>query len=217
MKTFIHHDYQNLKQINESGVRFYSTESGEKYPSVTSVVGVLNKEAILEWRKRVGEQEANRISARAANRGTRIHSLCELYLKGEQFSLGITEQEMFSSLIPELDRINNIHALEQRLISHRLKIAGTVDAIAEYDGQLSVIDFKTSRRIKTYDEITSYFLQVSAYAFMFYEATGLVVDQSVILIGVDGEKTPLVFIEPIKPWLQAFMKVRSKFRETYGY
>ena len=219
-RNFIHHDYPVLKQINSKSGRFYtiegsSNESAFKYPSVTSVVGILNKQAILEWRRRVGEEEANRVSARASGRGTRIHSLCENYLKGEDYDLGLMDKEVFSSMIPELDKIDNIHALEQRLFSHRLRVAGTVDAIANYNGTLSVIDFKTSKRVKSRDEISSYFLQTAAYSYMFYEMTGLLASQLVIIMGVDGEKESLVFIEKSKDWLDQFIDVRQTYRELY--
>jgi len=218
--SFVHHDYPVLKQINSSQGRYYTLEGSNKqfkYPSVTSVVGILNKESILRWRQQVGEEEANRISSRAANRGTRIHSLCENYLKGdlELSDPGLADKEVFKSLIPELNKIENIHALEQRLFSHRLQVAGTVDAIANFDGVLSVIDFKTSKRVKPKEWITSYFLQTAAYSYMFYELTGLIAKQLVIIMGVDGEREPSVFIEKSKDWIDQFIVVRQTYRELY--
>jgi hypothetical protein len=219
MKTFIHHDFPKLKQCNSPGVRTYTIDGQQDFrlPSVTSVVGLLTKDVIIEWRKRVGDEEANRISLRASKRGTKIHSLCESYLLNHPVEPDMFNKEMFNSLIPELDKIDNIHALEQRLFSSKLKVAGTVDCVAEYDGKLSVIDFKTSKRIKTKDEITSYFIQESAYAFMFYEMTDLLVEQLVTIVGVDDEPKPLVFIEKPSKWLKQFILVRKHFEESYGF
>lgn len=216
MKTFLDHGLKKLNRVEINGTRFYDTGEA-KYPSVTTVTGILNKEAILEWRKRVGEEEANRVSARASKRGTQIHSLCEDYLKTGSANAGPFDQEMFKSLIPELDQIDNIHALESPLYSKKFKVAGTVDCIAEYKGILSVIDFKTSGRIKYKKDIPGYFIQTAAYAYMFWEQTGLAPTQLVIIMGVDNEKKPLVFIEPVKKWLPEFAQVREDFSKLYGY
>lgn len=216
MKTFIHHDIPALVQVNSDKGRYYETPSGNKYPSVTGVVGFKNEDSIKEWRDKVGEEEANKISARASSRGTRIHSLCEEYLKGQNPKPSIFDQELFLKVIPELEHINNIHCLETKLYSDRLEVAGTVDVIAEYRGVLSVIDFKTSKRIKQKEEIPSYFQQTSAYSYMFWEHTGLTPKQLVIIMGVDDEQT-LVHIEPVKKWLGEFMQVRKEFKECKGY
>ena len=141
-RTFIHHDIPNLTQINNDGCRLYQTPDGRKYPSVTTIMGWYNYENIQKWRKSVGEAEANKVSARAAKRGTATHTLCEHYLLGTPKQPDIFDVEMFNTLIPHLDKINNIHALESRLFSHKLKTAGTVDCIGEYEGKLCVIDLK---------------------------------------------------------------------------
>ena len=215
MKNFISHGFKKLNRVEIAGVRYYDTGEA-KYPSVTTVTGILNKEAILEWRRRVGEEEANRVSARASKRGTQIHSLCEDYLTSGKADPNPFDMEMFNSLVPHLDRIDNIHALESPLYSHRLKVAGTVDCIAEYDGVLSVIDFKTSGRIKEKKDIPGYFIQTAAYSYMFWEQTGIVPEQLVIIMGVDNENA-LTFTEPVKRWLPEFMLVREDFRKLKGY
>ena len=215
MKNFIEHDLKKLNRVEIDGVRYYDTGEG-KYPSVTSVVGLLSKDSILAWRKRVGEEEANRVSARASKRGTEIHSLCENYLKDGSAEPNMFDAPMFNSLVPLLNKIDNIHALESPLYSHKLEVAGTVDCIAEYEGVLSVIDFKTSGRIKKLEDIHSYFYQTSAYAYMFWEQTKLIPTQLVIIMGVD-EENPLVFIEPITPWIPKFIDVRKQFKQLNGY
>ena len=143
-----------------------------QYISITSLLSELSKEGIQKWRERVGETEANRISTKASRQGTAVHSLCESYIKNEQDFL--TESmphlvEMFESIQPLLDRIDNVHVIEGALYSDELQLAGRTDLIAEFDGNLSVIDYKTSRKIKNWEMCHSYFMQGAFYA-MAYEA-----------------------------------------------
>jgi len=167
MKTFIDHDFAKLKRITTANGRLYETPDGRAYPSVTTITGQHSKQGIMEWRKKVGEEEATRISTRAANRGTRIHYLCEDYLRGIPTNPAIFDADIFKSITPHLNDINNIHALESPLYSHHLEVAGTVDCVAEYKGKLAVIDFKTSSKIKDREWIHSYFMQTAAYSVMF--------------------------------------------------
>ena len=167
----------------------YVAPNGQRYPSVTTVLADHGKEGILEWRKKVGEEKANEISRKATTRGTGVHKALELYLKNEDVSsleMLPNVKSLFVRMKQELDgKVNNIHCLEDRLYSHNLKLAGTVDCIAEYKGVLSVIDFKTSIRLKKKENISGYFMQGTAYAQMFNEMANLNIEQIVILIGVD--------------------------------
>jgi len=210
MKTFIQHDIPQLKRIDSDQGRLYETVDGKRYPSVTSVLNILSADSIAKWRAAVGEEEANRVSARASKRGTAIHSLCEQYLIEGKASPNIFDAEMFNGMRKHLDLIDNIHALETPLYSHHLRVAGTVDCIAEYDGKLSIIDFKTSSRVKTRDDIHSYFMQTAAYAVAFEELTGLPVGRLVILMGVDNNH-PLMFVEKRDTWIGKFIEVRKEF------
>jgi len=196
---------------NEDGTRVYQTPTGNKYPSVTTVTGLLKKQSIIAWRKRVGEEEANRISSTAARRGTRIHSLAEKYLLNESVNPDMFDIEMWNKFKPILHNINNIYALEQSLFSDHLEVAGTVDCIAEYNGKMSVIDFKTSKRIKQRDNIHDYFMQCSAYAVAFEEMTKIPVPQIVILIAVD-EEDPLIFVEKRNTWINGFRDLRLEYK-----
>lgn len=212
MKTFIQHDLPKLERDTKpDGTRVYKTPSGKSYPSITTVTGLHSKASIIAWRKKVGEAEANRISNRAATRGTRIHTLCESYLRGESAEPDIFDQEVYRSLIAHLDKINNIHALEDPLYSDHLEVAGTVDCIAEYNGNLAVIDFKTSARVKTRDNIHGYFMQTSAYAVAFEERTGIPVGKMVIIMGVDDNE-PLIFEEKRDDWIGEFKKLRQDYK-----
>ncbi len=217
MITHINHDIPKLeRKTGPDGSRVYATPSGRAYPSVTSVTGLLGKEAIIAWRKRVGEAEANRISTQAANRGTRIHSLCESFLKNEHTEPDMFDYHAWNSIVPELSKIDNVHALETPLYSDHLEVAGTVDCIAEYNGKLAVIDFKTSKRVKSRDDIHNYFMQCAAYSVAFEERTGIPVGRLVIIMAVDDNE-PLVFKEKRDDWIDKFIDVRKQFRSINGY
>lgn len=218
MKTafqHIQHDIPKLVRIDSKSGRVYQTPSGKSYPSVTSILGLLGKAEIQAWRERVGEEEANRVSSRAARRGTAIHSLCEDYLLNKDVKPGLFDLETFASIRPFLDRINNVHCLETQLFSHHLQVAGTVDCIAEFDGRMSIIDFKTSKRIKSREDIPGYFMQTSAYAVMFEELTGIPVDRLVIIMSVDDEK-PLLFVEKRDDWIGKFIELREDYSKLYN-
>lgn len=212
MFVHINHDIPKLKRIDSEAGRVYQTPTGKAYPSVTSVTGLHGKEAFFEWRKRVGEEEANRIAARAANRGTRVHTLCEDYLRNEEPNISMFDVESFKALRPELDKINNIHCLETKLYSDYLEVAGTVDCIAEYNGKMSIIDFKTSKRLKDRDDIHGYFMQTAAYAVMFEERTGIPVSKLVILMAVDDHDKPAVFVEKRDDWIGNFIELRKEYK-----
>ena len=188
----------NLESVTqEDGKRFYTLPSGKKVPSVTTVIGAKKKAAIMSWRKRVGEEEANRVSRHASSRGNKVHLLAEKYINNENV---VTKDEMpdvasmFRSIVPEIKKINNVHYQEQSLWSEKLEMAGRVDCIAEYDGVLSVIDFKTSSKIKKKEDIPDYFAQCVCYATMYEELIGTPINQIVVIMAVQ-ESEPLVFIE----------------------
>jgi genome maintenance exonuclease 1 len=215
MTTFIQHDFPKLMRIDSEGGRTYKTPTGEAYPSVTSVVGLHSAQSIQEWRQRIGFEEANMIASRASKRGTAMHSLCEDYLKTGTAKPNLFDREMFNSLRPYLDRIDNVHCLETQLYSHHLQVAGTVDCIAEFDGKLTVIDFKTSSKAKKRDWIHNYFMQTSAYAVMFEELTGIPVNRLLIIMGVD-EQEPLLFHEKRNDWIFKFRDLRAEYKQIKG-
>lgn len=216
MKKFIKHDFPSIKRVDSPEGRVYQTPTGLKYPSVTSITGLLGKNEFFAWRARVGEEEANRVAARAARRGTAIHSLCEDYLYGKNPQPSMFDQHVFGSMVPHLEKIDNIHALESKLYSDHLQVAGTVDCIAEYEGKLSVIDFKTSKRVKAKEDIPGYFIQTAAYAVAFEERTGIPVSRLVIIMGVDDEE-PIIFKEKRDNWIEQFFELRKEFRRLKGH
>ena len=205
-----------LKQVNEHGTRYYVTPEGNKYPSITTVLSEYNRKQIYEWRQRVGEEQANQISRQASSRGTRIHKLCEDYLNNLEPTFKTPlDTELFQSIVPELTRINNIHAQELRMYSDHLRIAGTVDCIGEHDSRLSVIDFKTAKRPKRQEDIENYFMQASAYAIMFEERTGIPIQKLVILIAVD-DSSPQVFIEKRDNFIDSLLYYRDLYESKSG-
>ncbi len=182
MFTHVECDLPALSRRNIDGVRYYTVE-GRPMVSITSVTSHFNKEIFVEWRKRVGEDEANRITKRATARGTATHSLIEKYLFNKDVEFDKPGPKMlFQQAKKTLQNINNIYALEKSLYSTELGVAGTVDCIAEYDGELAIIDFKTAAKPKPRDWIENYFVQAAAYACMFYERTGTPVKKLVILM-----------------------------------
>jgi len=190
------HNFPDLKaKTTEKGRRYFV--EGNAYPSVTTVIGEMKKKSIMEWRRKVGEEEANAISKRATTRGNKCHKLAEDYLSNkplDRYRDDVLSLGLFHQIRPYIDKINNIHALEESLYSHTLKLAGRVDCIAEYDNELAIIDFKTSTKFKREEWIQDYFSQETAYAIMFQELTGLKVKQLVTIIAVETG-TPQVFVK----------------------
>lgn len=200
--------------------RTYKTPEGKKYPSVTTVLSEESKDGIIAWRKRIGEEEANKISSQAGTRGTAVHTLAENYINNDPaWAKGAMPANIFSfnQIKPLLDKhMNNVYAQEVPLYSDHLQVAGRVDLIAEWDGKLAIIDFKTARKPKKEEYIQNYFMQTAFYAAAFYERTGIAIKRSVILITVDDEE-PQVFIKTPFDYLAAFMTVRKKYRNIYGF
>ena len=217
MANFIQLDenkFPKSKGMNQNGFRFYNID-GKNYPSVTSILGIKKKEGLEQWRKNVGEEAAKWEMARAARRGKATHTLVEQYLKGEPQTIrDVLPVGMFRLLKPYLDQINNIHCLERIMYSHKLTLAGQVDCIAEYNGKLSVIDFKTANkeRIDSWNE--SYYLQCTAYAIMYEELFGTPIEQIVILqAGEDGSCHS--FVKQKKDYLSQLEKDIKSFYKYY--
>jgi ATP-dependent exoDNAse (exonuclease V) beta subunit len=196
------------------GKRYYVTPSGSKLPSVTTVVGAQKKQAIMEWRRRVGEDVANKISRQATSRGTNVHTLCEKYLNNEELGEMMPDAfEMFKSLKPYLNRINNIHYQEVALWSEQLGLAGRVDCIGEFDGVLSVIDFKTSKKIKTVEQVEDYWWQTTAYALFYEEIVGIPINDLVIIMAVENDK-PIVMQQKTSDHIEGLVRAIEYFKKN---
>jgi hypothetical protein len=195
-KNFVQLDeskFPTTKGKNIDGFRFYAVED-KHFPSITTVLGAIPKPGLITWRKNVGEEAAKWEMNRAARRGSATHTLVEQYLKGETPSIrDVLPLGMFRLLKPYLDQVDNIHALEKIMYSKKLTVAGQVDCIAEYNGKLSVIDFKTANKERVDSWNENYYIQCTAYAIMYEELFGTPIEQIVILqAGEDGSAKAFV-------------------------
>ena len=222
MKHFNHVNSPTLTELiaeTTGSGRVYNTPDGNRYPSVTTILSELSKASIIAWRKRVGAEEANRISTQAGSRGTKVHQICEDYLNNKPDYLdGQMPANVFTfkQIQPILDQyVDNIQYLEAPLYSDFLKTAGRVDCIAEFDGKLSIIDFKTSRKPKKKEWISNYFMQASCYAVMYEERTEIPVSRTVVIIAVDGSE-PQVFVENRDNFIEEFVDARVSYKEKYN-
>ena len=202
-----------LKTETIDGKRIYETPNGDKYISITSLLSNLSKASIQKWRERVGEDEARKITTQASRRGTSVHNICESYIKNEYGHLDgrmPNEVDLFSSIQPLLNRIDNIHVVEGSMWSDHLKLAGRTDLIGEFDNRLSVIDYKTSNKKKTWQMCHQYFMQGTFYAIAYEERTGIPVDTIVIIMAVENER-PLLFVEKRDDWIEPLKEVITKY------
>jgi|TARA_Y100000114_G_scaffold96848_1_gene90136 genome maintenance exonuclease 1 len=184
---------------NVGGKRVYEV-GDQKYPSISTICSFRNRKSIAEWRARVGAEEANKISKRATTAGTTVHSMIEDYLNNEldleKYDGKHLAKILFTQAKPMLARINNIHFQEAPLYSHEFAIAGRVDCIAEFDGKLSIIDFKTSSKEKKEEWIEGYLVQETGYAKMYEERSGIKVEQIVTLITCQTGDTQVFIKNP---------------------
>jgi genome maintenance exonuclease 1 len=214
--SYIDKKLVELETITEDNRRMYVTPKGNKYPSVTTVLGYSQQKFIQEWRKKVGVEAANKISRKASARGTKFHYQVEDYLNNEEVEFQTPYQkDLFIQVQPFLNRINNVYLQEKSLYSDFLKTAGRVDCIAEFDGRLSVIDFKTSSKPKREEYITNYFQQGSAYAVMFEERVGQPIDTIVIIMAVDGNE-PQLFVKKRDDFIDGYREVRKNYEKVFG-
>lgn len=201
-KTFHHYlvpATQLIEETTDSG-RIYITPTGECLRSVTTILSdKLDKSWLIEWRRRIGPREAKRISEAAIHRGTLIHGICERYVSNDpDYLKGVMplHTAMFMPVKQVLDEhVDHIFGIEIPLYSLSLKTAGRTDLVAKYDGITSIIDYKTSKKLKTEGQILSYFLQSTVYSMMFEWKYKIPVPQIAIIITVDNEPNPQVFIK----------------------
>ena len=190
--TFAHCNYLGdieLEKRETPGCRLYQLPNGDWVPSITSVTSFYNRETFAKWRKKIGIEEANRITKKATARGTDYHEAAQAYLENKELDWNEfrpATQFMFHHSKPYLDKINNIHAIERTLYSEYFGLAGRVDCIGEYEGELAVIDFKTSEKIKPEEWLENYFVQETAYACMYYEMTEIPIQKLITIMVTPG-------------------------------
>lgn len=215
---FIHEslDWNDLDSVQEDGKRFYLTPSGKKYPSMTTVLQLMTAEGIAKWRARVGDEVANKVSAQASRRGTLMHKLCEDYVNNEEVdteSLMPLDLQNFNALKEQMDKhFGKVYGQEIALYSDFLEMAGRVDCIAEYKGKLSIIDYKTSKKVKKRSNIKNYFMQAAGYAVMFEEIFKKPINNLVILMSVDHEGV-VEFVEKRDDHIHDLIQLRKKYKE----
>ena len=216
--NFIHEEvdlgYSDLNSETKAKGRHYVDPDGNKYPSITTVLSILSREAIQKWRERVGEEEANRISRVASSRGTKIHNIIEKYIANDpEYLQGEMPHNIqtFKDIQPILDQnLSKIYSIEAPLYSKHLGVAGRVDCVGVWNGQDSIIDWKTSRKEKKKEWISSYFMQAAAYAIMWEERTGRPIKQLVVAIA--GDMGPQVFIEDRDNWTEKLINTISEYK-----
>lgn len=212
---FISLDYDTLRAKTTEKGRYYETPDGNKLPSVTTVLSILSEEGIAEWKKKVGAEEAARVSAKASKRGNAVHDALERYVRNDKnFTAGLSEIEYanFCAVQPVLDsRLGTIYGIELPLYSAHLGLAGRSDLIADFDAVRSIIDYKTSGKLKRKDWIEQYFVQEAAYAIAFEEQTGIPIKQLVTIIAVDDEPEPQIFIEDRDNWTTLLIETIDRY------
>ena len=204
--------YEDLVAETTSRGRTYATPDGSRYPSITTVLSLLTEDSIAAWRRRVGDEEANRIGHRASSRGTQVHAIIERYLKNEDTTDYLPHiRQSLENLRPILDQsIGKIFGLETPLYSRYLGLAGRCDCVAEWEGVPSIIDFKTSRRPKKKQQVPNYFAQMSGYAVMFEERTGMPIVNTVIVMDVDNDE-PIVFKEHRDNYIELLIETKKEY------
>lgn len=199
-----------------NGKRWYTLPDGRSYPSITTVLGHEEKPWLNEWKESLGKERAEAETERCADRGTAVHLMAERYLNNADNVMEDQEQqniELFNQLRLQLKKIDNIRAQEVPLYSDRLKVAGRVDLVAEYDGTLAIIDFKTSTNNKKDSMVQDYFLQCTAYAIMYEELYGEFIENIVVLIAVEKGVVPLVFKRKIDDFVEPLVERINTFYE----
>ncbi len=206
--------YSDLSAKTGATGRTYTTPDGNNYPSITTVLSILSREAIQAWRARVGEEEANKVSRIASGRGTAVHDLLERYVNNDpDFAKGVMPHilQSFKDVQEQLDtRLTKVYSQEAPLYSNHLGLAGRVDCVGVWDGKDSIVDYKTSRKLKKKEWVKGYFMQCCAYAIMWEERTGMPITQLVVLIAVDNEE-PQVFIEHRDNWVKPLLDVIEQY------
>jgi genome maintenance exonuclease 1 len=213
--NFTHTDLKlpELKRESIDGVRYYTiNEKNKKLVSITSVISHYKKDFFNNWRKRVGIEEANRITKRATSRGTDTHTLIENYLLNQELpEVQPISDMLFKIAKPTIDRINNIHCLESSLYSEVLGVAGSVDTIAEFDGELAVIDYKTSAKPKPEEWVEGYFVQTMFYGMALYEMTGIQIKKLVIIMTCENGECVVYEQRDLKKYMKLVVQYIKKF------
>jgi len=209
-------NFQQAQLIEKDNAHYYQTPKGDIFPSITTI---LKKTMSIEKQQNLQTWEEQEIAAEYITRessviGTQTHKLIENFLNeitsSEEFRL--LSVAHFNNLIPFLQKINDIHGTELRLYSDTMKLAGTSDCIAKYDGELSIIDYKTKRSNQQEEWMTDHFIQGTAYSQMFKELTGIEVKQIVILVSSE-KNTRMEFVKKAEDYVDLLTQRLNQFYE----
>jgi len=217
MAHFTHCHQPNYNEIQAEVInnrRWYEVRKGTKYPSVTTVLGHAPKPWLEEWRKSMGREAADIETARCADRGENVHLMAERYLQNDKAptknQMG-SNIKMFNQIKPILNRIDNVRAQEIPLFSDALRLAGRVDVVGDYNGNLAVIDFKTSNTPKDTGMVQDYFLQSTAYAIMYFEMFDVPIDEIVIIIAVERGLSSMTYVKKIDDYVEPLLERINTF------
>ncbi|MDA1124711.1 MAG: PD-(D/E)XK nuclease family protein [Crenarchaeota archaeon] len=210
-------NFSQLQEVNFEGKRHYKIE-GELYPSITTILSAQKNEGLMRWRQSIGIDVANFETRRAATRGKIFHKIVEDYLnnkKTQDYKSNILPYGLFNLVKKEIDRVDNIHNLEVTLYSKKYKIAGRADCVAEFDGLLSVIDFKSANRAKKEDQLTTHAIQETAYSIMWEEMTKTPIKQIVTIVTCENGESQIIiekpqfFIDKLESCIEDFWKLQN--------
>ena len=224
MQLFTHVTHESVKRpfvemLPRTDGHYYKTESGSIYPSITTVIKLFTKSGIDIWRNKIGWENADRISKESTDVGTKLHEFIEIFLNNSAKTPSFDESQyiispvkLFNAVKHALADINNIHATEMKLYSDTLGLAGTVDCVAEYEGVLSIIDFKNSRKPKTKSRVKNYAIQTAAYATMWRECIGHDIKQGVVIIA-NWDMTVSIFKFKIDDYMKDLWQMLVSYNE----
>jgi len=205
--------------VSIEGLRHYVLPNSELAVSMTTMLSEMSDKKHLEkWKKRIGEEEAAKVTQSASTHGTGYHAIMEDYLNNrlDVNKLSHNELDTFKMAKSMVDRIDNIMFVEQSLFSQKYRIAGTVDVCAEFDKVPSIIDHKTSLRPKKKEWIYNYFLQKTGYALMLEELTGIKIEQIVTLISIREPFTePQIFVEKTETYRAPLISLIETYHAKY--
>lgn len=217
------HDLIELPKLTriDGPTRFYELPTGERFPSVTSVLGAMGDKSGLDtWREMIGEEEAARTTARAGRRGTAVHDSLEKYVLNQpvnEMKIMPSNKVLYRQIKDELDKnLSLVRLSEGMLFSRKLKVAGSVDLVGHWKGKPAIIDFKTSYRDKKREHIQSYFMQATMYSYMLWEMTGILCPDIAIIIGVEDGREAQVFEDKAKVWLPSVFELCNEYHNTKG-
>ena len=201
-----------VERVTIDGMRHYKLKDRTAaYPSVTTVLDSLVKEGLEEWKEAVGPEMAKAWMVKGSRRGSAAHEMIENYIFGYPEKKRMpNELDLFLKLKSAADKhLDNIICVEGQMVSDYLKVGGTVDLVADWDGKRSIIDWKTARKPRQLEWCDAYFMQEAAYAIMFEENTGVPINNLVTVVACETGDIQILK-QPRNKWAHKFIELRNK-------